>query len=145
MVLEAGSRWRCRHGRFRLWLGLIGPLLDLPSASLAVPVLKKVVRDKANGIVCLPAGRAASFWHLIAVDGAHINGVFQRVIRGRPRLIAREDIQSDTFRGYPTFALLFLELDTASKSPWQSLKGQGRWLGDFCLWKKSVILSVFHC
>ena len=104
-----------------------------PPPSLAVPVLKKAVRDKATGMVCIPAWRAASFWHLVASDGSHVNGAFQWAVRCRPRLIAREDIQSDTFRGYPAFDMLLLELDSASKSPWSSLKGQGRCLGDCCL------------
>ena len=104
-----------------------------PPPSLVVPVLRKAVKDKATGMVCIPAWRAASFWHLVASDGAHVNGVFQWAVRCRPRLIAREDIRSDTFRGYPTFDMLLLELDTASESPWTSLKGQGRCLGDCCL------------
>ena len=104
-----------------------------PPPTLAIPVLKKAVKERVTGMLCLPAWRAASFWFLVASDGAHANGAFKKVVRGRPRLIARDDILSDTFRGFPTFDLLFLELDAASNSPWTSLKGQGRCLGDCCL------------
>ena len=62
------------------------------------PALKKAVKDRVTGMVCLPAWRAAAFKHLVASDGAHINRVLKRVVRGRPRLVARDDIQSDTFR-----------------------------------------------
>ena len=127
--LHRADRWFSRLAQdgaagtdaFAFDWGVLGRCWICPPPSLAMSVLKKAVKD-TTGMVCLPVWRAASFWHLVVSDGAHINGV-----------LAREDILSDTFCGYPTFDLLFLELCTASNSPWTSLKGQGRCLGDCCL------------
>jgi len=95
-------------------------------------VIKKMARDKVQGMLVVPAWRTANFWHLIAEDGAHINKMFSRVARARPVLVANDDILSNTFRGRPQFEILFLRVDGSASRPFASSKGLGRCLEDCC-------------
>jgi len=110
----------------------LGFVLACPPVEDICDVIKKLARDKVQGMLVVPAWRTANYWHLIAEDGAHINRMFARVARTRPVLLANDAILSNTFRGQTRFEMLFLRVNGPASRPFSSKKGLGRCLESCC-------------
>ena len=112
--------------------GDLGFLHVCPPVHLVTEAIKKIITDSAEGVLIVPAWRAAPFWPSIAADGIHINRLFFRAARGRPRLCADARILSDTFKGRPTFDMLALRFGPVRGDARLPAKGAGRCLEGCC-------------
>ena len=92
------------------WSGL-GFTFACPPPGLAGPAIKQFIKQKAKGVLVLPAWHSARFWPLLTADGTRGRRFARRVKRWRSFLFKGEDVQSNSFAGRPAFDFFALFID----------------------------------
>lgn len=91
-----------------------------PPVSSIGAVIRKIVQDKACGVLILPLWRTMKDWLLVCNDGVHFNRVITRGTAIWPYYRKGPDVISSTFRGFSKFATLALEFDGNQNNPLSS-------------------------
>lgn len=112
----ASNRALFRDAFTHSWSGLGFAYLH-PPVNLIGPSIRKIVADRAKGILILPFWRTMADWLLVCADGTHFNNVFIRGTAIRPCYRKGEQVISPTFEGYTKFATFALEFRGDVKDP----------------------------
>jgi len=93
-----------------------------PPPTLVAATIRKLVYDRATGVLVLPRWYTLPGWHLVCDDGTHVNGWGLRLRRFRPRYRSAPGILSPTFKGVPEFPTLAIWFGPSSRSPFASVQ-----------------------
>eukprot|EP00094_Tigriopus_californicus_P013697 TCALIF_13254-PA protein Name:"Protein of unknown function" AED:0.03 eAED:0.10 QI:0/0/0/1/0/0/2/0/597 len=91
-----------------------------PPVQLIGAVIRKIIQEKAQGILILPFWRTMKDWLVVCSDGVHFNRVFTRGTAFWPFYRKGPQVDSNTFAGYTKFATLALEFDGRQNEPLSS-------------------------
>jgi len=92
-----------------------------PPPHLVAPSVRKLVRDRATGVLIVPRWYTLPGWHVVCQDGAHVNGWASRVRRFQARYSAGPSVRSPTFAGVPTFPTLAIWFAPSTSPPFSSV------------------------
>ena len=95
----------------------LGLVYACPPPRLAVPMIRQLIRQKARGIVILPAWTSGRYWPIISSGGKVGRKFIRFAKRFRPTLRKGEDVKSNTFSGRPAFDFLALMVDGGVSEP----------------------------
>jgi len=87
---------------------LLGRIYVHCAPSMVGPAIRKLVADKAEGVMIIPRWFTLKGWHLVCADGCHVNNWVFRVKKFFPSYRSGPGVTSPTFMGKPRFPSLAL-------------------------------------
>jgi len=90
------------------------------SPHLVAPAIRKLVADRAVGVMIIPRWYTLKGWHLVCADGCHANNWVKRVKKFFPSYKSGPGVTSPTFKGKPRFPSLALWFDGTFSEPFVS-------------------------
>ncbi|TRY74673.1 hypothetical protein TCAL_11252, partial [Tigriopus californicus] len=91
-----------------------------PPVKLVGAVIKKIIKDSAQGILVIPFWKTMKDWLSVCQDGVHLNNVFIRGTAIQPQYRKGQQVISNTFQNYPNFSTLALEFNGDAQHPLES-------------------------
>ena len=108
----------------------------MPPPSKVVPAILHLFRNRARGVLIVPAWKSCIFWNALFNDGFHANYWIVEILKLDPVYYAGPDVVSDQFKGrkdFVTLALSFNFQQVTHDTLWLSRVDKNYCYNDGCL------------
>jgi hypothetical protein len=85
----------------------------VPPPGLIIPTIRQFEKQKAKGILMIPAWKSSRFWPVLVPNGKHLFNMATRFMSFSPKLEVGPDVISPTFKKRQPFFVIRINAERA--------------------------------